>query len=707
MPKCALLLPVLVLLAACATTPKPAAPPAGGLNPFFTEWTTPFGVPPFDRFTNDHFLPAFEEGMKRQLAEIDAIVKDPAPPTFANTIEALEASGGLLSRVASVFFALNGANTDEGKEAIAQEIAPRLAAHGDAILLNDGLYRRIKAVWERKDALGLNSEQAMLLKKTRIDFVRNGADLAPEQKERLKAVNQELSSLAVQFGQNLLKETNEFVLVLDKKEDLAGLTEDIIAAAAEAAKERGMDGKWAFTLHKPSWIPFLQYSTRRDLREKIYDAYINRGDNNNAADNKKILARMAALRVTKANLLGFPTYAAWVLDDNMAKTPEAVNELLVRLWGPSLAKAKEEAATFKAMLNADGYAGDLKPSDWWFYAERLRKEKYALDDEVLKPYFQLENVIAGVFDTANKLWGLRFVERNDLPLYHPDMKAYEVREADGRVIGVFYNDYFPRASKRGGAWMDELRKQSRRGGKSVIPVVFNVGNFTKPTADKPSLLTFDEVETLFHEFGHALHGLLSDCTYERLSGTSVATDFVELPSQIMENWALEPVVLRTYAKHYKTGEPIPQDLIDKIQAASLFNQGFAATEYLAASFLDLDWHTLTVADEKDANAFEKAALDRLGLIPEIISRYRSPYFAHIFSGGYAAGYYSYIWAEVLDADAFHAFKENGLFDPATARAFRKYILSAGGTDEPMALYEKFRGQKPSIEPLLERRGLKP
>jgi peptidyl-dipeptidase Dcp len=692
-------------LAALAFQQK-EAPAAPAPNPFFEEWTTPFGIPPFDRIRNEHFVPAFEEGMKRHLAQIDAIVNDPAAPTFANTIEALEASGALLTKVSSVFFALNGAHTDEGKEAIAKEMAPKLSVHNDSILLNDKLFLRVKAVWEKRDALKLAPEQAMLLKKTRNDFVRNGADLYPEKKEELKKVNKELSGLTVQFGQNLLKENNAFILVLDKKEDLAGLTDDIVAAAAQAAQERKLDGKWVFTLDKPSWIPFLQYSTRRDLREKIYTAWMLRGDNGNTQDNKKVLSRIAALRVKKANLLGFPTYAAWVLDDNMAKTPKEVYDLLNRLWTPALAKAKADAAAFKGMMNAGGIPGNLKPSDWWFYAEKQRKEKYALDDEMLKPYFKLENVIAGAFDTASRLFGITFAERTGLPVYHPDVKVFKVRDPDGSVRGILYTDYFPRSSKRGGAWMTEVRQQSRRGGKNVIPVVFNVGNFTKPTPEKPSLLTFEEVETLYHEFGHALHGLLSDCTYERTAGTNVARDFVELPSQIMENWASEPAVLKTYAKHFKTGEPIPQELIEKIRNSSLFNQGFQATEYLAASLLDMDWHTLAEAKEVDAIAFEKASLEKMGLIPEIIPRYRSPYFAHIFSSGdYAAGYYSYIWAEVLVADAFQAFKEKGIFDPATAKAFRTYILSAGGTQEPMDLYVKFRGHKPSIEPLLKKRGL--
>ena len=683
---------------------KPVARPAVQ-NPFLEEWKTPFGVPPFDRIKNEHYVPAFGEAMKRHLAEVDAIANNPQAPAFANTIEALEASGALLTQVSSVFFALNSANTDDGKEAIAQEMAPKLSAHGDAILLNDKLFKRIKAVWEKRDTLKLTTEQAMLLKKTRTDFIRNGADLTPEKKEELKKVNQELSTLTTQFGQNLLKENNAYTLVVDKKENLAGLTDDIIAAAAQTAKEHKMEGKWVFTLDKPSWIPFLQYSTRRDLREKIYTAYTMRGDNNNAQDNKAVLARIAALRVKKANLLGFPTYAAWVLDDNMAKTPKEVYDLLNRVWPPALAKAREDAKTLKAMMNADGIPGDLKPSDWWYYAEKLHKAKYALDDEMLKPYFKLENVIAGAFDTATKLYGITFAERADLPKYHPDVRVFEVRDADGAVRGILYTDYFPRASKRGGAWMDEVRKQSRRGGRNVIPVIFNVGNFTKPTAEKPSLLTFEEVQTMFHEFGHALHGLLSDCTYERLSGTAVPTDFVELPSQIMENWAAEPEVLKTYAKDYKTGEPIPQDLIAKIQNSTLFNQGFMATEFLAAALLDMDWHTLTEPKAMDANAFEKASLNRIGLIPEIVSRYRSTYFAHIFSGGYAAGYYSYIWAEVLDADAFQAFKEKGIFDPATAKAFRTFILSRGGTEEAMDLFVKFRGRKPSIEPMLKRRGL--
>jgi len=695
--------PILVALPQ-RTTAKPAARPAAQ-NPLLEAWNTPFGVPPFERIRNEHYAPAFEEAMKRHLTEIDAIADNPQAPTFANTIEALEASGALLTRISSVFFALNSADTDDGKDAIAQEMAPKLSAHGDAVLLNDKLFKRIKAVWEKRDTLKLTAEQAMLLRRTWKDFTRNGADLSPENKGELTKINKEISSLTTQFGQNLLKDSNAYLLVLDKKEDLAGLTGDIITASAQAAREHKLDGKWIFTLDKPSWIPFLQYSTRRDLREKIYTAYTKRGDNDNAFDNKKVLARIASLRVRKANLLGFPTYAAWVLDDNMAKTPQDAYDLLNRLWPRALAKAKEDAAAFKAKLNGSGIPGDLKPSDWWFYAERQRKEKYALDDETLKPYFKLENVIAGAFDTATKLYGITFVERMDVPKYHPDVRVFEVRDADGSVRGILYTDYFPRASKRAGAWMDEVRKQSRRNGKNVIPVIFNVGNFTKPTAEKPSLLTFEEVETLFHEFGHALHGLLSDCTYERLSGTAVPTDFVEFPSQINENWASSPEVLKTYAKHYKTGEPIPADLIEKLRKASLFNQGFMVTELLAAALLDLDWHSLKDPKEMDVNAFEKAFLDRTGMIPEIIPRYRSTYFAHIFSGDYGAGYYSYLWAEVLAADAFQAFKEKGVLDPATAAAFRQCILSRGGTEDTMDMFVKFRGRKPSIDPLLKRRGL--
>ena len=503
----------------------------------------------------------------------------------------------------------------------------------------------------------------------------------------------------------MLKETNRFELVIDNQEDLDGLPDDIIQAAAETAAERGHEGKWVFTIQKPSLIPFLQYSTRRELREKMFKAYAEQGNHGDELDNKTILSKMAALRVKRANLLGYNTHADYVLEENMAKNPRAVYALLHQLWRPALARAKAEAYDLQKMVEKDGFDFNLQPWDWWYYAEKVKKAKYDLDENELRPYFQLENVRNGAFDVATKLFGITFTERKDIPVYHPDVKAFEVQESDGSHIGILYVDYFTRASKRGGAWMNEYRGQKKVGGGEIAPIIVNVCNFANPTADKPSLLSLDNVETLFHEFGHALHGLLSDVTYPSLAGTSVPRDFVELPSQIMENWALHPEVMKTYARHYETDEPMPDELIAKIQKSTLFNQGFATVEYLAASFLDMDWHTLDKATELDAAAFEDQSLAAIGLIPEIISRYKSPYFRHIFAGGYSAGYYSYIWAEVLDADAFRAFEENGLYDRKTAQAFRDHILSRGGTGDPMQMYVRFRGAEPKIDPLLKKRGL--
>jgi len=697
MKKIALISFALVLLFLSGATPQQ--------NPFFSEFDTPFQVPPFDQIKEEHYLPAFKEGMKQQLQEIEAIVNSPELPTFENTIEALESSGTLLRRVDNVFGVLNGSMTNEKMQAIAKEAAPLQSKHQDDILLNEKLYQRIKSVYNQKDSLKLTGEQSMLLEKYYKDFVRGGANLDQEKKTRLREINKELSILTVKFGENILKENNRFELVTENEEDLAGLPQAVITAAAETAKERGQEGKWVFTLHKPSMIPFLQFSEKRDLREKIFKAYINRGNNNDDLDNKKILSKIAALRSERANLLGYKTHSDFVLELNMAKKPENVYKLLNQLWEPALKRAKKEAQDLQSMIDEEGKDFKLKPWDWWYYAEKLKKAKYELEDEILRPYFKLENVIDGVFTVANRLYGIQFTERTDIPKYHQDVKVFEVKEADGSHIGILYTDYFPRASKRGGAWMNSFRKQSKMGGKNIYPVITNNGNFSKPTGDKPALISTEEVLTLFHEFGHALHGLLTNCTYNRLSGTSVSRDFVELPSQIMENWAFEPKVLKMYAKHYETGEAIPQELIDKLKNASLFNQGFANVEYLAASFLDMDWHTLTEPKEMDVDTFENESLNKIGLIPEIIVRYRSTYFNHIFSGGYSSGYYSYIWAEVLDADAFEAFKETSLFDQQTAQSFRKNILAKGGTEDPMTLYKRFRGAEPKVEPLLKKRGL--
>lgn len=676
-----------------------------GENPFFSEFATPFGVPPFDKIKEEHYLPAIKEGIAQHQKEIDAIAHSSEPATFENTIEALDQAGTLLRRASTVFGVLNGSMTNDTMQAIAKESAPLRSAHRDNILLNATLFERVKSVYEQKDNLDLTEEQNMLLEKTYKEFVRNGANLDEEKKAKLREINQELSVLTVKFGENVLKEDNRFEMVIENEEDLAGLPEAVIQGAAETAEERGHPGKWTFTLQKPSMIPFLQYSEKRDLREKIFKAYVNRGHNGDELDNRANLARIAALRVERAHLLGYKTHADFVLETNMAKKPENVYKFLDQIWKPALVMAKKEAEELQAMIDEEGHDFKLQPWDWWYYAEKVKKAKYALDEEMLRPYFKLENVIEGAFYVANQLYGIKFVEKSDIPKYHEDVKVFEVTEADGTHIGILYTDYFPRASKRGGAWMNSFRKQYRMDGKKIHPIITNNGNFSKPTGDKPALISSEEALTLLHEFGHALHGLLSDCTYYRLSGTSVPRDFVELPSQIMENWALDPEVLKVYARHYETREVIPQHLVDKMKKAATFNQGFATVEYMAACYLDMDWHTLTESQELDVDEFETKSMNRIGMIPEIVVRYRSPYFRHVFSGGYSSGYYSYLWAEVLDADAFEAFKEKSLFDQKTAQAFRKNILEKGGTEDPMTLYKRFRGAEPSVEPVLKRKGL--
>ena len=680
-------------------------------NPFFVEWDTPYGVPPFEQIQETDYVPAFEKAMAEQNAEIAAITGSDEPATFANTIEALDASGALLRKVRGVFYGLNGSMTNEAMQEVAREMAPRLAAHRDGINLNEDLYRRVAHVYARKDELGLDEEQAMLLEETNKVFVRGGAQLQGADKEHFRKLNEELALLSVQFGENVLKETNRFVMFIEDEADLAGLPAGVVAAAAEEAAKRDKPGQWAFTIHKPSLIPFLQYSERRPLREKMFKAYINQGNNGDELDNNATLKRMANLRLERARLLGFASHAHYMLDPNMAREPGAVYELLGKLWEPSLKTARREAADMQELMDSEAAAAGTEPLalaawDWWHYAEKVKKERYALDEEMLRPYFKLENVRQGMFDVAGKLWGLKFTERPDIATYHPDVKAFLVQDADGSELAVLMLDYFPRESKRGGAWMSAFRKQQYRDGQRVLPLIFNVGNFTRPTGDKPSLLSVDEVETMFHEFGHGLHGMLSQCRYQTLSGTSVAQDFVELPSQIMENWALEPEVLAMYARHYETGEIIPDELVEKVKNSGHFNQGFASTEYLAACFLDMDWHTVESAVEMTSRQFEDKSLGRIDLMDEIVVRYRSPYFRHIFSGGYSAGYYSYVWAEVLDADAFQAFKETGdLFDQRTATAFRENVLERGGSVPPMELYKRFRGTEPEIGPLLERKGL--
>ncbi len=651
-------------------------------------------------------MPAFEAGMEQHKADIDAIVANPDPPTFENTIEAYEYSGETLRRGRMVFSNMASANTSPEIQQIARDSAPMISKHRDDIMLNPDLFARIKAVYDQKDELDLDLEQRRLLTETYKSFVRGGANLPAGKQDRFREINERLSVLTLQFSDNVLAENNRFELVLETEDELAGLPESVIASAADAAEKAGYDGKWLITLHVPSAMPFLQYSSRRDLREIVKRGFISKGNNDDEYDNKEIIQEIVALRLERADLLGFETHAHYVLEENMAQNPEGVYGLIDQLWGPALRNAKEERNLLQEMIDREGGGFELKSWDWRYYAEKVRADKYDIDEEMLRAYFSLDRAKDGVFGVINKLWGLDFIERDDIPKYHEEVDVYEVRDADGSYIGVLYLDFHPRASKRSGAWMSSYRKQSRTPeGEMITPVITTVYNFSRPTAETPALLTYDELTTFFHELGHALHGLLSDCQYNSLSGTAVPRDFVELPSQVMENWAAEPEVLKMFARHYQTGEVIPDDLIDRIRRSAQFNQGFATTEYLASAFLDMDYHTLTAAHIEDVNAFEENSRDAIDLIPEIEFRHRSTYFNHIFAGGYSAGYYSYIWAEVLDADAFQAFKETSLFDQETAAAFRTHILERGGTDDAMTLYKNFRGREPVIQPLLNRRGL--
>lgn len=670
-------------------------------NPFFTEYQTEYGVPPFDKIKLEHYEPAFMKGIEEQNRNIQAIIDNAEAPTFDNTIVALDNSSPLLDRVGAIFSNLTEADTDDALTELSIKLAPVLSEHADNISLNPELFKKVNAVYLQKDSLGLTTEQARLLEETYKSFVRSGANLSAEKQARLREINKELSTLGITFSNNILNENNDFQLFVDREEDLAGLPDWFRQSAAEEAKAAGQEGKWLFTLHNASRLPFLQYSENRPLREKLYTAYVNRGNNNDKNDNKKIIAQIVKLRLEQAKLLGFNCYSDFVLDETMAKRSETVMDFLHNLWGYALPKAKAEAAELQKLMDREGKGEKLAAWDWWYYTEKLRKEKYNLDEEETKPYFQLENVRDGAFAVANKLYGITLTKLDSIPVYNPDVEVFEVKDADGTQLGIFYTDYFPRAGKSGGAWMSNYREQKA----GVRPFVCNVASFTKPVGDTPSLLTIDEVETLFHEFGHALHGLLTQCNYPGVSGTNVARDFVELPSQINEHWATEPEVLKMYAKHYRTGEVIPDSLIDKILKQKTFNQGFMTTELLAAAILDMNLHNLTEGDSLDVVAYEKQAMDRLGLIPEIAPRYRTTYFNHII-GGYAAGYYSYLWANVLDNDAFEAFKEHGIFDKATAQAFRTHVLERGNSEDPMVLYKKFRGAEPKLDPMLKNRGMK-
>ena len=677
--------------------------PTESENPFFSEFQSPYGSPDFDRIQLADYEPAFLKGIEQQNQEIKAIVENPEAPTFENTIVALDNSGEILSRVSGVFFALTSADTNDELMALESKMAPMLSEHSDNIYLNEALYQRVAKVCEQEKsgAIQLTTEQHYLLEKYRKAFERSGAALDKEKQARLREINKELSTLTIDFSNHVLADNNAFKLVVDKQEDLAGLPEAVIAGAASEAEAQGEKGKWVFTLQESSRTPLLQYAQNRELRKQIYQAYTSLGNRNNENDNKEILKKILTLRVEKAQLMGYDTYAAYVLADNMAKTPENVLDFLHNLWGYSIRNAKKEAAELQQIMDKEGKGEKLEAWDWWYYAEKLRQQKYNLNEDEIKPYFSQADVQKGLFYVVNKLYGITLTPTDTVPVYNKDVKTYIVNDADGSFLGLFYCDFMPRASKQSGAWMSNFREQK----EGVRPLIYNVASFTKPAGDTPSLLTIDEAKTMFHEFGHALHGMLSQCKYQGVSGTAVAQDFVELPSQIMEHWTVEPEVLKVYARHYKTGEVIPDELVAKIENQALFNQGFMTTELLAAALLDMEFHNLTTTEGLDVMAFEKQLMDKLGLIPQIAPRYRATYFRHIM-GGYDAGYYSYLWAERLDADAFEAFKEHGIFDPATAKAFRQNILEKGGSDDPMKLYEAFRGSQPSLEPLLKNRGLK-
>jgi peptidyl-dipeptidase Dcp len=694
----------MMMLSACAVQESE--------NPFFSAFETPFGVPPFDLIENKHFEPAIQEGIRLQEEEIKAITDNPEPPSFANTIEALEYSGEMLGRVLSVYNNFNSSMTGDELQEIAREMTPLLSNHSDNIRLNLELFARVRAVYEMKDLLNLNPEQSRLLEETHKAFVRSGASLPAEQQSRLRDINAQLASLTLEFGQNVLGETNAFKMIVDKEEDLAGLPDSSVEAAAERAAQDGLQGKWVFTLHNPSVMPFLYNAENRELRKVMQQAFINRGNNDNNYDNREILARIANLRLERANLLGYANHAHFTLEETMAKDIETVMTFIDQVWKPGLALAKEEAKELQSMIHAEGNDFELAQWDWRYYAEKVRREKYDLDEQEVRQYFELNTVRDGIFMVVDKLWGLQFVERHDVPGYHADVQVFEVQEADGSHIGILYMDFHPRDSKRGGAWMSSYRSQRvDQDGRFVHPVITIVCNFSPPSATRPSLLTYDEMTTFFHEFGHALHGLLSNVTYPSQAGTNVPRDFVELPSQIMENWANQPEIMKTFALHYETGNPMPESLMDRIVASSDFNQGFSTVEFLGSTYLDMEYHTITKPfDEQKLNEvsqlIEKRTIQNTGMIPEIHFRHASTHFNHIFSGGYSSGYYSYMWSGLLDADAYEAFRETGdYFDQETAAAFRTYILERGSTRDAMDMYIDFRGREPVIEPLLKQRGL--
>ena len=673
------------------------------MNPFFEEYETPFKIPPFEKIKFEHYEPAFMQGIDEHQKEIVKIAQNEKEPTFENTLEALESSGKTLDKVANVFYNLLGSNTNDEFDALAVKMSPLLSAHNDKILLNKELFERIKFLKSNEPSLKLSDEQKRLLDETYKRFQRAGANLDQEAMIRLTEINSSLSSLSVQFDQNVLKETNGYSLIIDDPDDLQGLPDEEIRQASLLASSEGHDGKWVFKPTRVSMYPFLTYSEKRELRENLYKSYILRGDNDNDFDNKEIIKKMVALRKEKANLMGFETHADYVLDNTMAKTTLNVNKLLDTVWNPGIEKAKGEVEAMQEIILEEGGNFKLEAWDWWHYSEKLRQEKFDFKEEEVKPYFSEDKVLKGAFEVAKKLFEITFTERDDLPKYREDIRTFVVEDFNNQVIGIFYTDFTQRPNKGGGAWMNTFRSQSKFEGKT-IPIVINVCNFPPKNVDGVSLLSFEQVETLFHEFGHGLHGLLSDVNYPSLSGTAVTRDYVEFPSQMMENWAREPEVIKTFAKHYITGETIPDELLAKISEAGTFNEGFETSEYVAAAHLDMAFHMEKDSIE-DIDAFEDETLKNLGLIPEIESRYRSTYFGHIFAGGYSSGYYSYLWTEVLEADAFEAFKQNGLYHKETADKLKKYVYSSGNTKDLMEQYVKFRGKEPDIQPLLEKRGL--
>tara|TARA_Y100000748_G_scaffold278914_1_gene256933 strand:+ start:197 stop:2290 length:2094 start_codon:yes stop_codon:yes gene_type:complete len=673
------------------------------MNPFLKEYDTPYQIPPFEKIEFSHYEPAFEAGMKQHLSDIDSIAANKEQPTFENTIAELERSGKTLDKVSSVFFNLLGSNTSDEMDALAVKISPILSSHNDSILLNTDLFNRIKTLHEQKESLSLTTEQARLLDETYKRFVRSGANLSDSEMKRLVDINSSLSTLSVKFDQNVLKETNGFSLVIENEDELEGLPEEEIRQAALLADSEGHNGKWVFKPTRVSMYPFLTYSTQRELREELYNSYIQRGDNDNEYDNKSIIAEMLALRKEKAKLMGFDSHADYVLDNTMAKTTSRVDDLLEKIWNPGIAKAKSEADDMQNLIKEEGGNFELAAWDWWFYSEKIRQQKYNFTEEEVKPYFSEDKVLQGAFEVASKLFEITFIERDDLPKYRENIRSFEVLDKQKEVIGIFYTDFTLRPNKGGGAWMSTFRSQSKFDGRE-IPIVVNVCNFPPENEDGVSLLSFEQVETLFHEFGHGLHGLLSDANYPSLSGTSVTRDYVEFPSQMMENWAREPEVIKTFALHYQTEEPIPDALLEKISEAGTFNEGFETSEYVAAAYLDMAYHN-SEKDIKDIDKFEDDTLAELGLIPQIESRYRSTYFGHIFAGGYSSGYYSYLWTEVLEADAFEPFREKGLFHKETASKLKEYVYASGNTEDLMTQYINYRGSEPTIEPLLKKRGL--